>query len=165
MLGEARILICRGGLAPALAPLVKVRQQDAQDGCLELVETGVVADVVERSLVPRAVKSQRARHLGDLVVVGGDRAPIAQTAEVLRGIEGERRGRAKRSGPPTPQSRPCRLRSVLQNWKPKLADLRHRRRTTEQVDRDDCLGPGRESGAHRLYGDVASAPVDVAEDG
>ena len=49
----------RGG-APAVGPAVELGQQHAQDRRLQLVEAGVVADVLERLLVARAMEAQRA---------------------------------------------------------------------------------------------------------
>ena len=101
---EARVVAePRGGVrapggATALAPRVHVRELDAQGGGLQLVEAAVVADLREGLLVRRAVEAQRAHPLGQRGVVGRDRAAVAQAAEVLRRVEGERRDRAQRAG-------------------------------------------------------------------
>jgi hypothetical protein len=62
-----------------------VRQLDAQDRGLQLVEAAVVADLLEADLVARAVEAQGAHALGDLVVARDDRTAVAEGAEVLRG--------------------------------------------------------------------------------
>ena len=56
-------------------------------------------DELERRLVARAVEAQHPHALGDVVVVGGDRAAVAEGAEVLRGEERERGRRAERARP------------------------------------------------------------------
>ena len=101
---EARVVAePRGGVrapggAAALAPRVHVRELHAQRGGLQLVEAAVVADLREGLLVRRAVEAQRAHALGQRGVVGRDRAAVAQAAEVLGRVEGERRDRAQRAG-------------------------------------------------------------------
>ena len=82
----------------AVAPAVELRKQDAQHRGLELVEARVVADLLVGDLVARAVEAQRPHALGDRVVVRGDRAAVAEAAEVLRREEREGRRRAERAG-------------------------------------------------------------------
>ncbi len=55
-------------------------------------------DQLEGLLVARAVEAQHPHALGDRVVVGRDRAAVAEGAEVLRREERERRHRAERAG-------------------------------------------------------------------
>ena len=72
----------RGG-PPPVAPTIELRQQHPQDRRLQLVEPRVVAHVVERLLVAGAVEPERPAHLGDDVLVGRDRAAVAEAGQVL----------------------------------------------------------------------------------
>ena len=66
-------------------------QLHAQDRGLQLVQARVVADVLVGDLVLRAVEAQHPHAVGQRVVVGRDRAAVAEAAEVLRREEAERR--------------------------------------------------------------------------
>src|SRR5918997_992969 len=94
--GERTTYRCQAGGAPAVRPAVEVRELHAQDAGLQLVQARVVADQLERLLVARAVEAQRAQRLVQLGGVGGDGAAVAERADVLRRVEGERRDRPER---------------------------------------------------------------------
>ena len=107
------LLVRARGRAACVVPAVELGQQHAQHGGLELVEARVVAHLGVGDLVRRAVEAQAPGALGDVGVVGDDRAAVAQAAEVLRGEEARtwRRGRARRSAgrrawPRSPARRP-----------------------------------------------------------
>ena len=146
-----------------LRPAVELGQQHPQDRRLELVQARVVAHVLERPLVARAVEPQRARQLRDAVIVGRDRAAVAEAGEVLGGVERERGHVAERSGAPAVEARARGLGGILQYRQPELADLGRGRGCAEQVDGDDRLGPGRQHRADRVGGHVTRRRIDVAE--
>ena len=56
-----------------------------------------MADELEADLVARAVEAEHRDRLGQRVVGRGDRAAVAERAEVLGREEGERRGGAERA--------------------------------------------------------------------
>src|SRR5205085_1185401 len=94
----------------------------AQHSGLDLVQPRVVAHVLKMPFIPRTVKAERARQLGQLVVVGGYRAAVAETAEVLRRVEGDRRDVAQRAGAPAVPPRPERLGGILEHRQPELVE-------------------------------------------
>src|SRR3954447_18472888 len=55
---EAGLLVVASGGTPPARPAVEMRQRDAEDRGLQLIEPRVVPDVLERRLVVRAVKAQ-----------------------------------------------------------------------------------------------------------
>src|SRR4051812_28972399 len=80
---EAGLLVGAGGRAATVRPGVEVRELHAQDAGLELIQPRVVPDQLEGLLVARAVEAQGADGLGERRVRGGDRAAVAEGAEVL----------------------------------------------------------------------------------
>src|SRR5438045_8284318 len=101
-------------LPPPSVPLLELAQLDPQDRGLDLVEPRVVADdrvVVARGL---AVLAERAKLLGEAILVRRDAPGLAVRAEVLRAIEGEAVDAP--AGPglrPVVEERAVRLRGVL----------------------------------------------------
>src|ERR1019366_3831744 len=123
----------RAGTGPSpVAPGVQLSEQDPQDGGLQLVETGVVADILEYLLVPRAVEAKRSRQLGHTVVVGGDRPTVTKATEVLGRIERERGGLGERTGAAAVLARAGGLSRVLDHRQTQAAQLRERSGTAEQ---------------------------------
>src|SRR5579862_1432049 len=93
-LAEAELGVARRGGAAALVPAVELREEDAQERRLELVETRVVADEIEVDLVARAVEGEEPDALRELLVVRRDQTAVAETEEVLRRVEAEGRDRS-----------------------------------------------------------------------
>ena len=121
--------VARGHRAPALVPLVQAPQLDAQEGGLQRVQAAVEPRQIVVVLHLRAVVAQHADALGQRVVVGRDRARVAQRAEVLAGVEREAGGVARgrrRGGPgsarpapaPRPRSPGCRGRARAPRARP-----------------------------------------------
>src|SRR5205823_11256727 len=113
VLAEPSRLIVRRGRPTAGGPLVEVGEQDAQYCRLQLIQARVVARLLEGGLVAGAVKAKDPRALGNALVVGRDRAAIAETWQVLGGEEGEGRDRAKRPRVATMRDGAGGLRGVL----------------------------------------------------
>src|SRR5713101_6955144 len=79
--GETCIIHFRD-IPASLAPSIDVLQLDAQHGRVNVVQTAVVADAVIRTL-QRAVVAQLANPSGQVTIVGGNRATIAEAPQVL----------------------------------------------------------------------------------
>jgi len=88
---ELAVVVGRG--AAAGVPVVEALELDREDRGLQRIEAAVASG--ERVLVlgaqPPAVVAVRADRVGELGVVRGDRAGIAERAEVLARVEAERR--------------------------------------------------------------------------
>ena len=126
-------------------------QLHAQDARLELVEARVVAHELEGPLVVRAVEAQRAHLLGERGVAGGDRAAVAERAEVLRREERERRDVPSAPGRrPSASTVPAACAASSITGHAERLDLGHRRDVAEQVDGDHGLGARGQHGAHGL---------------
>ena len=93
-LAEPELGVARRRGAARLVPAGELRQEDAQERGLQLVEAGVVADEVEGRLVARAVEGEELDAVGELLVVRRHEPSVAEAEEVLRGIEAEGRDRA-----------------------------------------------------------------------
>ena len=142
-----------------------MRELDAQDARLERVEPGVVADVDEGALVLGAVEAVVLDLLGERVVVGRDRAAVAEGAEVLGREEREGGDRAERAWAATVgQPRARGLRGVLDHREAERGDLLDRGDVAEQVHGDHGLGLGRDHLAHVLGRHQERRRVDVAPD-
>jgi hypothetical protein len=107
-LAQAELGIAGGRLTPPPRPLLEVRQEQAQEGRLELVEAGVVAHELEVVLVARTMEGEHPDPLGQLFVVRGHQSSVAEAEEVFGRVEAE--GRGERLGDP---GRPEGLGSVL----------------------------------------------------
>ena len=123
MLSEAQPLVGRRRLAALGRPAVELRQQHAQRRGLHLVEARVVTDLDEGLLVLRPVEAQGARVLGHLVVVGRDRAAVAQAGQVLGGKKEK-----VAAWPSAPALMPSKigarcLGGVLEHGRPELSQL------------------------------------------
>ena len=88
---EPELRVARRRLTPQLDPAVELREEDAQDRGLQLVEARVVAEQLEVDLVARAVEAKHPDALRKLRIVQRHEAAVAETEEVLRRIEAERR--------------------------------------------------------------------------
>jgi hypothetical protein len=107
------------------------------------------------------VEAKDAHAVGELLVGRGDQTAVAETKEILRGVEAVRRRDAgrRRSG------RAERLRGVLDDRDPERRQFRQRRRAPEQVDRHDRARPGRDSRRDVLGVEIQRRAVDFREDG
>src|SRR5581483_3123241 len=88
--------IPRRRLATLPVPALEMRQEDTQHRRLHGVESRIVAEVLEGLLLARAVEAEQPDPLGELGVVGGDQAAVAEGEQVLRREEAERRRDARR---------------------------------------------------------------------
>ena len=122
-IAEAELGVPRGGFAAAAVPLVELRQEEAQERRLQLVEPRVVADEVEVGLVARAVEREHAHAFGERLVARRDEAAVAEAEEVLRREEAVRRDEALLRH----ARRAERLRRVLDHRDAELHELVHRR--------------------------------------
>jgi hypothetical protein len=90
VLAQAELAVALGRRAPRGVPAVELRQERSQDGRLELVEAGVVADELERLLVPRAVEAS-IRTASSRSARGVETSRRRRRREVLGREERERR--------------------------------------------------------------------------
>src|SRR5206468_5639390 len=88
--GEA-LAVQRREPPPALRPLGKPLELDAQDCRLELVEPARVAELHVAVAAALAVVPEAAHALRDVVAPGEHHPPVAARADVLRRIEGDAR--------------------------------------------------------------------------
>jgi hypothetical protein len=163
-LAQAGLLVVARRGAAAVGPGVEVRQLHAQNRRLKLIQARVVAHVLIRDLVPRAVEAQHADAVGECAVARGDRAAITEATKVLGREEAERRERAKRAGAPGCRQRARGLGGVLDDRNAERLDLRDRGDVSEQVHGDHGLRARRQRNADRLGRDAHRLGVDVAED-
>src|SRR5262249_23033772 len=82
-LTEPELGVASGGGAARLVPAHELRQEDAQERSLQLVEAGVVADEVEGRLVARAVEGEELNALRELLVIRRDESSVAEAEEIL----------------------------------------------------------------------------------
>ena len=92
---------------------VELAELDPQHRGLEPVEPFVEARLDVLSLGPLAEVAEATAPLGDRIVVGTDRAAVAERAEVLARIEAERRDMAEGAGPRPFPAGPVGLGGVL----------------------------------------------------
>src|SRR5207247_8696999 len=92
------LAVAPGNLATFCVPLPQALELDGQDPCLDRVESAIVPlDVV--NVFPRlAMISQHLAVPRQSLVVGGDGSRLSAGAQILTGIEAERRGAAHRPG-------------------------------------------------------------------
>ena len=136
-LAEAELGVERGRLAAQARPLVEVRQEDPQRRGLDRVEARVVADVLERPSSPAS--------RGSAACGCGRRASASLTAirppspSAKRFFDGK-----KLNVETTLVAIPCEPNACAASsisGRPKLAQLRDRRRPAEQVHGHDRLRP------------------------
>ena len=120
----------------------------AEDSGLEGVESGVDPNLVMVILRLHPVDAQPGERPAEVGVIGGHQAAVAESAQVLGGVEAERRGLAEPAGA-TPLIRgPDGLGGVFENEEPvsagDLVDRVHVGGLAVEVDRDDRPGPRRD---------------------
>ena len=102
-----------------------------------------MVELLRRSVIP-----QRPEDAGQLAIVRGDGATVAEAAQILRREERDRRGAAGRA-----PHRPDGLRGVVQRWNPRGRAGRPQRldsrRPTEQVDDQGRFGMRANQGGSR----------------
>ncbi len=158
---QPQLGVARRRLATQLVPAVDLVEEDAQEGRLHLVETRVVAHVLEQLLVARAVEAEHAHAGRQLLVVGGDQAAVPEAEEVLGREEAEGGSDALLPDPVASEG----LGSVLdhrQSVRRQLVDLD---RAAEERYRHDRLGVGRDLARDVGGVDVHRLVLDVGEDG
>ena len=158
-LAEAELGVPRGSLAATAVPLVEMRQEEAEERRLQLVEPRVVADEVEVDLVARAVEGEDAQSLGELFVVRHDEPAVAEAEEVLRREEAVRREDTVLRD----TRRAERLRRVLDQRQAELRQRVERRGPAEEVHRHDRARAARDLRGDVLRIDVERHRVDVGE--
>ena len=84
-LAEAELGVAGGRGAARLVPARELRQEDAQERGLQLVEPRVVADEVEGLLVLRAVEREELDAVGELLVVVATSPPSPRQKRFLVG--------------------------------------------------------------------------------
>jgi hypothetical protein len=159
-LAEPELGVARGRFAPGASPLVQVRQEDAEEGGLKLIESRVVAHELEVGLVARAVECQHPDPLREVFVICRDESSVAEAEEVLRRVEAEGRdGRARDPG------RAERLGRILDQRHAQLRQLDDWGRPAEQVHRHDrasAIGDSRRG----VFGvEVQRRRINVRKDG
>src|SRR5438270_9932303 len=156
---KAELGVAGGCGAASLVPARELRQEDAQERGLQLVEAGVVADEVEGRLVARAVEGQELDALGELLVVRRDETSVAEAEEVLRGIEAEGRDR------PVLRNFRCAesLRRILEHRHPELDERPDIEQPAKEVNRDDRPRPVGHLRRRVLEVEVERDGIDVRE--
>ena len=117
----------------------------------------------------RSVVTERADHVGQLCILTSERASIAERAEILAGVETERRGIAPGAGLYASDVGAVSLGGVLEQEQPPLAaELRDRRHVSHlavEVDRQDRLHVRREGCRKLSHSKVARILVGLDKHG
>src|SRR5438552_792654 len=108
-------------MIPSLVPFIQVTQFDPQKRRLQFIETAVRADRVVFVFASCAVVAQQTQAFGDFGILRGDRAAVAECAEVLSGIEAETGTVAEAADAPAAITRPVRLSGVLDDLQTTLS--------------------------------------------
>ena len=159
VLADAELAVALGRLTPTARPAVQLPEEEAERCGLDLVQPRVAADEMEVDLVLRPVETEHADALGDLSVGCSHQPAVTEAEQVLRRIEAEGRGCARRD-----PGRAESLGRVLDERRPDLGELGDRCRAAEEVDGHDrarLLGHAR---GHVLGIEVERLGVDVRED-
>ena len=115
---RARAVVEARRAATRVVPRVEVRQLVAEHDRLQGVHAGGEAGGHVPVLLGLAVLAKRAHAVGELEVVGDERARVAHRAEILRGVEAERRGVAPGAGAQAVAVGAVRLARVLEHPQP-----------------------------------------------
>ena len=157
-----------GDLPPAVVPACNVRQPDAKNRGLQLVEAAVHAPGNVDVAVGLAVLPDEADPLRKVVVVRDDRAAVAERSDVLRGIEAEASHPPDRAGTTATELGAVGLRAVFDDLDVCFAC--HRRDRVKvgalavEVDGNNCACLLADRTAQRLGVHRSSIGLDVAED-
>ncbi len=132
----------------------ELRQPGPEDRRLQLVEAAVHAALVVVVAARLPAVAEPAQAIGERAIVGGDRAAVAQRAQVLGRVEAERRGGRAAADRPTIGRGQVRLTGVLDDRESMTvrhpADRRHVGRLAVEMDRDDGLGTRGHRRRHRV---------------
>ena len=146
---RARARYRRASARRARGPVRQERQPRAKDRGLHLVEPRVHAELaVVIAIGLAAVAQALARARRSRVVVGRQRAAVAERAEILRRVEAVRRGGAEAADRPAPARGEVRLAAVLDDGEavPRgdRGDRRHVGRLAVEVHGHDRGGARRD---------------------
>ena len=115
----------------------------------------------------RAVVTERADHVGELRVLTGERAGVAEGPEILAGVETERRGVAPGAGLHAADMGAVGLGGVFEQEETALAtqlsDRRHISQLSVEMDRQDRLYVRRKRGRELTRAEVAGIFVGLDE--
>jgi hypothetical protein len=142
-----------------------VRERDTQDGGLDLVQARVVANLLVREPVGRAVEPQSPDPVGKLCIRGGDGPAVPHRSEVLGREEGEGGDRPQSAGATGRPGRSSCLGRVLHHRHSQGLDLRDRGHVAEQVHGDDSARTRGERGPDAVRRHAEGLRVHIAEDG
>ncbi len=167
--GQARqCLAIVGRVRPArVVPGIQSIHLRVKNGGLQGIQPRVVADapvIVGATTAVEAKLSHLRRHL---LIVGGDHAPIARRAQVLRWEEAEAGGIAPRASSHALLRRTDRLRRILNHPQVvalgKRAQFRHRRELPVKVHRNDGARSRRNLRLHGSRIERESIGLDVGK--
>src|SRR6266545_3983139 len=160
--------VARADLAAPGVPLVEPAQLDPQDRRLHGVDPPVPRERDVVVLLLLAVVAHHPDPLGQLGVVGGQRAPVPVGAQVLARVERERGEGAEAAGPFAVPPRAVRLAGVLYDGQVVRAGEREHRvhvgRLAVQVHDHQRLAARRDRGGGAGQVDVVGGRVDVVPD-
>jgi hypothetical protein len=158
-----------GERAALLGPTGQMAERDAEERGLELVEPAVEAEVLVMVTVLLAAVPELAQGGRERGIVDEDGAAVAESAEVLRGIERERARVADRPHRAPLVLRAVGLAGVLEDGYPAAArDVQDRIEVggaPVEVDGNDGPGAGGERAGDRVRRDVQRLRVHVHEHG
>ena len=141
--GQQRAIALGIGLSLGAPPL-EMRKLDVQHGGLQRVQAAVHADVLVVVARLHSMSAQQAELFGQLLVLGGQHATVADPSQIFGRIEAETADVAQRSGPMAFEFGTDRLRGIFDQQQMMApgdrCDRGHVGTLTEQVDRNDGLG-------------------------
>ena len=110
--GQAFKVLPGDDLAPGI-PFIELAEFDAEKSGLEFINAGVETGEVVLVLDACAVVAQGSHFFGQIMVIGGDRAGVAERAEVFTGVETGRGGVPQATGFASMVQRALRLGVVF----------------------------------------------------
>src|SRR5688572_2584758 len=90
-----RLVIARREPCSSGVPFVETTELRSEHCRLDLIEPAVEAYHFVHVFLARSVVAQDAQSVGDVIVIGGHPAAVAERAEILAGVEAPCRGRAE----------------------------------------------------------------------
>jgi hypothetical protein len=110
-----RLTVERRHGAPLVVPEIQVRKLQTERNRLDRVQPCRVADHPMHVLLGLPVLAERPDRRVDRGIVRDERAGVAERAEILAGVEAERRGGAAGTRPQSVTGRAVRLAGVLED--------------------------------------------------
>ena len=163
-----KLRILRRAGAPGGVAAVQELELDAKDRALDAVHAAVPAHHRVVVFAGLAVVPEHADLRGQFRVIGGDRAGLAEGAEVLAGIEAEAAGHTEGAGFAALVEGAVRLAGILDHRQAvppgDLQDRVHVGRLPEKMDREDGLGPRRDGLLDQVGVHGVGLLVDIDED-